>query len=162
MSFVPISSFPPIVRPGIRFLILGSLPGERSLAAGEYYAHPRNRFWRVLATIANSQLPVNYSEKIKLLESMRIGLWDVIGRATRVGSLDSNIRAEVANPIIGLLDAHPTIVAVGFNGRKAEQIHDRYLERKKTVRYFSLPSTSPANAAFDDERLTESWRVMFA
>lgn len=162
MTKDPVASFPPIASPGIRFLILGSLPGERSLAAGEYYAHPRNRFWRVLATISDSKTPVSYPEKIRLLESMRIGLWDVIGEARRVGSLDSNISGEIPNPIRELIDAHPELIAVGFNGRKAEQIHDRHFERKRSIRYFSLPSTSPANARFDDELLLEHWRVMFA
>lgn len=157
----PVASFPPIVAPGIRFLVLGSLPGERSLAAGEYYAHPRNRFWRVLAAINGSHPPIEYSEKLKLLETMRIGLWDVAGEARRAGSLDSNITDAVPNPVVELIDAHPTLIAVGFNGRKAESLYDRHFQRRPAIRYFSLPSTSPANAGFSESRLVEIWQKMF-
>jgi hypoxanthine-DNA glycosylase len=90
-------SFPPISADSTEILILGSLPGEKSLAMHEYYAHPQNKFWRIIAAITDSQTPVNYDDKMSLLIKNKIGVWDVVREAKRIGSLDTNIVGEVPN-----------------------------------------------------------------
>ncbi len=156
----PKSSFAPIVSAESRILILGSLPGEASLAAGEYYAHPRNRFWRVLAEIADAETPADYPQKLELLTRLGVGLWDVVGTAERIGSLDSNIADPIPNPIDRLLLSNPRIEIIGFNGATARKIFERHFAHLEIER-ITLPSTSPANAAFDVERLVSNWRRLF-
>lgn len=162
MSAHPLKlSFPPVVTPGMRVLILGSLPGDASLAAGEYYAHPQNRFWRVLATIAGVDPPAEYRAKLKVLESLNTGLWDVVGRAARHGSLDSSISDPEPNALDQLIAEHPTLTAIGFNGAASKRIFDRHFNPVASIRYLALPSTSPANARFDLERLVAEWSGLF-
>ncbi len=155
------TSFPPITSPEIEILILGSIPGDLSIAENEYYGHPRNRFWRVLATLTNSETPKNYSDKKGLLLQNRIGLWDVAFKANRKGSLDSGIKNAVPNDIATLISQHPRLKIIGFNGRKAEALHDRFFDRQVDLRYWSLPSTSPANAGCSLDELCERWWVLF-
>ncbi|MGL4518588.1 MAG: DNA-deoxyinosine glycosylase [Phocaeicola sp.] len=150
-------SFQPLLCPEPHYLILGSIPGDRSIAEQAYYAHPQNRFWRVIATLCRAQLPVHYPARIALLAAHHIALWDVAHTAHRKGSLDSAIRNEAPNAIHQLLEAHPTIHTVLFNGKKAEQLYRRYFNALPHLRYFSLPSTSPANAACHFDRLVEHW-----
>jgi len=151
------TSLDPIFDERTSVLILGTLPGDRSLAAGEYYGHPQNRFWRVVATVTDNPVPENYSDKKALLLGSGIGLWDVLHKATRRGSLDSAIREGVPNDIAALFDAHKHIKAVAFNGRNAEKLHDKHFVRQPGIAYISLPSTSPANAAASLEILCERW-----
>ncbi len=133
------------------------MPGERSLALGEYYGHPQNRFWRVAAALTGSGLPTSYSEKKAMLRAAHIGLWDVAGRAYREGSLDSAIRDAEPNDIPAFIAAHPCLRIIAFNGWKPEELYDRHFDRKPGIEHLSLPSTSPANAAFSLERLLEQW-----
>jgi hypoxanthine-DNA glycosylase len=151
-------SFAPLADGDTEILILGSMPGERSLAVGEYYGHPQNRFWRVVAALAGVDAPVGYADKKALLQRARIGLWDVAGRAHREGSLDSAIRDAEPNDIPGFIAAHRRLRIVAFNGRKPEELYDRHFDRAPGIEYLSLPSTSPANAAFSLEKLCEKWR----
>src|SRR5690606_10655260 len=93
------TSFPPISDADTEILILGSLPGDLSLKVGEYFAHPRNRFWKIIAAITNEALPQTYPEKLELLHRNRIGLWNVLHKASRKGSLDSAISDEIPNDL---------------------------------------------------------------
>lgn len=154
------TSFPPITSSETEILILGSIPGDRSIAENEYYGHPRNRFWRVLATLTNSELPESYSDKKTLLLENRIGLWDVAHKANRKGSLDSDIKNAVPNDIAALISQHPHLKIIGFNGRKAEALYDRFFDRVERISYWSLPSTSPANAGCSLSMLCKRWRVL--
>ena len=156
------TSFAPIADQKTRILILGSLPGDKSLAENQYYAHPRNRFWRVLAEITDSQLPNNYEEKINLLQQNKIGVWDVVRAAKRVGSLDTNILDEVPNDLDSFIELHPKLEIIAFNGAKSQKLFDKYFRRKAELKYIALPSTSPANALFTFERLCEKWQEIFA
>ena len=155
------TSFPPITSPEIEILVLGSIPGDRSIAENEYYGHPRNRFWRMLAVMRECELPENYNDKKQLLLQNRIGLWDVAQQAERKGSLDSAIKNAEPNDIEIFIARHPSLNTIGFNGLKAEALYNRFFERKAEINYYSLPSTSPANAGCSLSTLCERWRVLF-
>lgn len=152
------SSFPPIADEHIKILILGSLPGDKSLAESEYYAHPRNRFWKVLAEITSSIFPTNYEAKLKMLSENKIGVWDVVQKAQRVGSLDTNILDEVPNNLDEFIANHPNLEIIVFNGSKSQKLYDKYFKRQPNVKYLEMPSTSPANANYTFERLCEKWK----
>lgn len=150
-------SFLPIIAPDTEVLILGSMPGDRSIAENEYYGHPQNRFWRMLSIVTNSPEPSDYSQKRRLLRENRIGLWDVAQQAQRKGSLDSAIRKAIPNDINGLIAGQTRLRTIAFNGRKAETLYDRHFERVSDIVYLSLPSTSPANAGMAFDPLCERW-----
>ena len=151
----------PISNPEIEILILGSMPSEKSLQEQEYYAHPQNRFWRVIATILNSELPNEYSHKINLLQSNKIGLWDVVHQAKRIGSLDSAIEEESPNDIETFILQHHKLKTIAFNGKKSEELFYKYFKPNQGIRYVSLPSTSPANAGIKLDGLCERWKIIF-
>ena len=153
-------SFAPIADPETKILILGTMPGEKSLALNEYYGHPQNRFWRTLAAITNQQIPSSYAEKKQLLSNAHIGVWDVAHKAHRIGSLDSAIKQEEPNDLKSFISAHKKLQVIGFNGKLAEKLYDKYFERVDTIRYVSLPSTSPANAGTGLEALCEKWKQL--
>lgn len=144
----PKTSLPPQVSRTTRILILGSLPGEKSLEAQQYYAHPRNLFWKLAGrVILRDDLPgLPYEERLRVLVENRIGLWDVVGSARRKGSLDSAIRDHAANPVAALCESLPLLRAVAFNGLKAAQLGRRLVDRKRYA-VVTLTSSSPANAA---------------
>jgi hypoxanthine-DNA glycosylase len=155
------TSFAPIADNETRILILGSLPGDKSLELQQYYAHPRNRFWRVIAEITNVVLPNNYDEKLKMILENKIGVWDVVHTAKRIRSLDTNILDEVPNDLGSFICNHPKLKIIAFNGSKSQKLFDKYFTRKVGLKYFLLPSTSPANASFTFERLSEKWKEIF-
>lgn len=154
------TSFPPIASADIEVLILGSIPGDRSIAENEYYAHPQNRFWRMLANITRNEIPNSYSEKKNFLLKHKIGLWDVAHKAVRPGSMDSDIRNSEPNDLQIFIGRHSHLKAIGFNGRKAEALFDSFFERSAMITYHSLPSTSPANARITLEQLCERWKKL--
>lgn len=148
------SSFAPLVDEGTRVLILGSLPGEASLAAAQYYAHPRNQFWRLVGAVIGVDLvTMDYDVRLVVLRDHGIGLWDSIGSATRSGSLDTAIRDVAANPLATLVSTLPALRCVAFNGAKSASIGARQLEGAGGFAVLRLPSSSPAHAAlrFDDK-----------
>jgi len=156
------TSFEPLSAPDIRVLLLGSLPGDKSLEVEEYYGHPRNRFWKVLSTIFKQSLPADYPEKKAMLRRLKVGVWDVAQQASRKGSLDSAIANEVPNELDQFIDQHHKLRIIAFNGKKAEAMFDQYFKRRAEIQYLSLPSTSPANAAFTFEQLCTHWSQLFA
>lgn len=151
-------SFQPLATDDAEVLILGSIPGDRSIELQQYYGHLQNRFWQVIAAITGSELPTTYTEKRQMLVTNRISLWDVANRANRVGSLDSNIRNEEPNDIEAFIAQHSKLKTIAFNGKKAELLYDKYFERSAQIQYISLPSTSPANAACKLYDLQERWK----
>jgi hypoxanthine-DNA glycosylase len=115
-------SFPPVVDEGTRVLVLGSLPGERSLAAQRYYAHPQNQFWQLMSPVAGQDLvALAYEARLAALRAAGIGLWDVVAQARRTGSSDAAIRDLAANDLASLVGTLPRLRAIGFNGATAHR-----------------------------------------
>lgn len=165
-STLPISRcFPPVARPDARVLILGSLPGQVSLARAEYYAQARNAFWPIMERLVGASRELPYEERLRRLMENGVALWDVCAEGRRLGSLDQRIEpASIAtNDFAGFLGAHPGIRLICFNGATAERLYRKKaaprlpvsLARIPTV---LLPSTSPAHAAMPFERKLEIWR----
>src|SRR5690606_7265899 len=132
------TSFLPIANKDTEILILGTMPGEKSLLLKEYYAHPRNKFWTILSSITKEPLPSTYKEKESFLLKNKLGIWDVAHSANRKGSLDSAIQNEVPNDIPGFIESHPNLKVIAFNGAKAESLFDKYFERLGNITYVSL------------------------
>jgi hypoxanthine-DNA glycosylase len=134
-----------VVNAGIRLLVLGSLPGEESLAKARYYAHPRNQFWQLMSAVIEEDLtPLDYDDRLATLLSHRIGLWDVVQSATRTGSLDGAIRDHQPNRLADLARDLPQLAAIAFNGGTAAAIGHRQLKHLPDLALVSLPSSSPA------------------
>jgi hypoxanthine-DNA glycosylase len=156
--------FLPIADRRARVLVLGSMPSDASLAAGEYYAFRHNQFWRIAGEITGIAHDAPYTRRKAALRRCRIALWDVVASCTRPGSLDSAIRADSirVNDFAGFLAAHASIRRICFNGRMAETAWRRYvapaLPDSRAFEYFSLPSTSPANAGMGYRAKLERWR----
>lgn len=165
MSMAHIYSFAPIADRNAEILILGSMPGRASLAAGQYYAHAQNAFWRIISELLQFDLALPYEVRVQALKSARIALWDVLRSCWREGSLDSMIEADTqtANDFRTFFRTHPQITQVFFNGAKAETCFRRQVPREidgRVLRYTRLPSTSPANASMSYARKLEAWRTI--
>lgn len=152
-----ISSFPPIINNESKILILGSIPGIKSLEMQQYYAHPQNKFWKIICEIFNEDFTTDYAERIKILEKHHIALWDVIDNCERKGSLDSEIRNEEANKIGELLQNFPNIKAIFCNGQKSYKNLQKILPNDFHLPIIALPSTSPAHASLKYEEKLVSW-----
>lgn len=126
--------------------MLGSLPGEASLAAGRYYAHPQNAFWRLMGTVIGEDLAaLDYNARLATLLGHHVGLWDVVGEAVRPGSLDTAIRDAVHNDLAALVETLPNLRAVAFNGGKAAKAGVKLLAaHADRLALVPLPSSSPA------------------
>ena len=155
-------SFPPILDADARVLVLGTLPGEESLRRGEYYAHPRNLFWPIIFALFGTVPSADYAERLACVKSHRIGLWDVCEIGEREASADSTIRRERPNAIDLLLDTHPLIRAVAFNGSGAKRLYDRHFTRRADLVYLAFPSTSPAHARLDFAGKLARWTALRA
>ena len=156
--------FPPIAQPDAKVLILGSLPGRMSLQMQQYYAHPHNAFWKLIAAIFDADAAWPYARRVQVLVRNHIALWDVLEAAERPGSLDSSIvhASALANDFAKFYRAHPRIRRVFFNGRKAEQMYRRFVltglgEEFSYIRYAGLPSTSPAHAGMTFAKKLDRW-----
>jgi len=155
-------SFPPVVDQNTRVLILGTLPGDASLAATQYYAHPRNAFWRLLETVLDTPLvALPYADRLATLQQRCIGLWDVVGEAERRGSLDAAILNPHANDLLALVETLPALSAVAFNGATSARLGARLLapvaDRIVTI---ALPSSSPAHAARSFAEKAMAWSIL--
>ena len=152
---------PAVVNENTRVLIVGSMPGVQSLEKQQYYGHPRNHFWPIIASITSEEIPESYAARIDLVKRHHIGLWDVIKTCERKGSLDSNIKHEVANDFEKLFVNYPQIEAIVFNGTKAFSVFKRHvgLEVLKQRVYFQMPSTSPVPGRYNKtcEQKQEIW-----
>lgn len=150
--------FPPVVDAQTRVLVLGSLPGEKSLAAARYYAHPQNRFWHLISDVISVDLVgQDYATRLQTLLAHRVGLWDVVAEARRAGSLDSNIRDHAANDLISVIRSLPALNAVAFNGGTAARLGLKQLAaHPHGLDIILLPSSSPAyTRPFAEKR--EQW-----
>ncbi|MBE7002988.1 MAG: DNA-deoxyinosine glycosylase [Ruminococcaceae bacterium] len=148
--------FPPLYTPDSRVLILGSFPSPRSREEAFFYAHPQNRFWRVLASLFDENVPRSIEEKRALLLRNRVALWDTIESCEVAGASDASITGVAANDLRPILEA-ADIRAIFCNGAASKRWYDRLLREKLGRDAVQLPSTSPANAAWSLERLVEAW-----
>ncbi len=154
-------AFAPVVDAQTRLLILGSLPGDASLAAAQYYAHPRNDFWRLIGSVVGRDLAsLPYEARLATIQAAGIGLWDVIAGAERAGSLDAAIRNAVAADLAGLIAALPRLKAVAFNGATSARLGRKAIGPCELT-MISLPSSSPAHARPFAEKV-EAWSVLKA
>ena len=155
-----ISSFPPIIDKESKILILGSIPGVKSLEMQQYYAHPQNKFWKIIFELFNEKFTTDYKERIEILEKHHIALWDVIDTCERKGSLDSEIKNEEANKIEELLQNFPNIKAIFCNGQKSHKNLQKILGKKFRMPIIVLPSTSPAYAGLSYFDKLKSWYII--
>jgi hypoxanthine-DNA glycosylase len=153
----PLNGFAPVLSKDIHTLILGSFPSRESLAQRQYYAHPRNQFWRLLSAVLNDDLAgLPYEERLKRMLSHGIGLWDVITMCEREGSLDARIRKAVPNDFAKLKEDCPLLKKICFNGKVAGAYAPRLAGAGYTT--IQLPSSSPAYAARTFEEKLAIWR----
>jgi len=156
------ASFAPHVAPDARLLVLGSLPGARSLAERRYYAHPTNQFWRLLGAVIDRPLAAfDYADRLAALAEARVGLWDVIRSAARRTSSDSDIREAEAHDLTDLVAALPDLRMIAFNGGKAAAIGRRQVGDPPGVALIDLPSSSAANTTGFEAKLAR-WLTLRA
>ena len=153
--------FDPVVNDQVRILILGSLPSDISLAQNEYYAHRQNHFWMLMSEVVGVHLPsLAYPARLQSLLENGIGLWDVVAEATRDGSLDSNIRAQANNDLVGLVSNLSNLNTIAFNGGTAAKLGLKALQSyANRYRIVKLPSSSPAYTLPYDEKMIV-WRTL--
>ncbi len=153
-------AFDPVVDANTRLLILGSLPGDASLKAAQYYAHPQNAFWRLTGGVIGVDLAaLPYAERLDALKAAGVGLWDVIARANRSGSLDAAIRDAEAADLNLLVARLPRLRAVAFNGATSARIGRRTLIPAADLSLIDLPSSSPAHTRSFQSK-AEAWSVL--
>jgi hypoxanthine-DNA glycosylase len=148
-------SFPPIIDTNVKVLILGSMPGEESLRLGQYYANPRNQFWKLMSSLFDFNID-SYDAKINGLLTNHVGLWDVLEYCSRIGSLDSAIKNGIPNKLDDLIK-NSSIQVIVFNGQKSAAEYDKHYPRFSGIKYFIMPSTSPANTTPYATKLRE-WK----
>lgn len=160
-----INCFTPIAREDAKVLILGSMPGVESLNQQQYYAHPRNSFWYIMATLFKFDLDADYNKRTAALIKNRIALWDVLNRCIRKGSLDTAIETDsiIRNDFLSFFKQHSKIKYVFFNGQKAEKEFKRFIlpelgSEYDYLQFQILPSTSPAMANLNKDQKLEIWR----
>lgn len=151
----------PLIEPiNTRVLILGSMPGAISLQHQQYYAHPRNHFWPILAALLEQPLPGSYAHRIKMIEKAGIALWDVAAECEREGSSDTTINQVVVNDFASFLSSHRELQLIAFNGNKASQLWRKYVRiTDPKITLVTMPSTSPALTWPMEEKL-RSWSVI--
>jgi TDG/mug DNA glycosylase family protein len=162
-----VHSFAPIADSRATRLILGSMPGKASLTAGQYYAHPQNRFWPMMEAVLGVSASLSYEERCLALRSRDVAVWDVLKMCTRTSSLDSDIveSSTVANDFAEFFLAHPRIEQIYFNGAKAQAVFQRHVVPTLTTFWAEtpqvrLPSTSPANASIPLQTKLAQWQQL--
>ncbi len=159
-------SFPPAVKPGCCVLVLGSLPGDASLRMAQYYAHPRNAFWKIMGSLCGFSPDLPYEMRLEMLNDAGVALWDVVLSGMRPGSLDSEIRDEKPNDIAALLREYETIGTICCNGGASHRYLKRYFPGlfggSDACRVLQLPSTSPAAARLGFEEKLRAYEAVLA
>ena len=163
------ASFAPVASLDAKVLILGSIPGRESLKAGRYYAHPRNQFWPIMASLFGFAADAPYEERLLALQGSGVALWDVMHSCHRAGSLDASIEADTVEPndFAAFFVAHPYIRTVFYNGATAYAAYHRHvlptlqaLPLPVSLRHTRLPSTSPAHASLSLAQKRVAWQVV--
>ena len=153
-------SFAPITPDNAKILILGTMPGTKSLELNQYYGHKQNNFWKFMFEILKEKFSTDYETRTALLIKNKIALWDVLQFCDREGSLDSAIKNEIANDFETFLETHSNINTILFNGQKAAAFFKKYVHLKKQYSLITLPSSSPANASKTFESKLEEWKII--
>jgi len=154
-----VNSFEPIIDKNCKILILGTMPGVKSLEKQEYYAHERNAFWKIIYTLFHQEIANDYAHKKSFLLQQHIALWDVLKSCDREGSSDSDIKKPIQNDFVRLFKQYPNIEAIYFNGEPAEKLFKRFVSKtlgEINIPSYRLPSTSPANTMKFQDKL-EKW-----
>lgn len=151
--------FEPVYNENSRILILGSFPSVKSREQQFYYGHPQNRFWKLIAGLTGTPLPQTVEEKKKMLLDNRIAVWDVIAECEIIGSSDSSIRNVIPADLQRILQTAP-VQQIYANGNTAKKLYEKFQRKSCGREIVGLPSTSPANAAFSLERLSEQWKCI--
>jgi TDG/mug DNA glycosylase family protein len=165
---MPILSFPPVIGEKPIVLILGTMPGKRSLEAMQYFAHPRNQFWKIMGEIIGFDPNAPYPMRLRKLMDSHIALWDSLNACEREGSLDQDIveSTEIPNDVKGMIAEHPTIKTIAFNGKKSWRAFRHHIlpgltqETLEELILLPMPSTSPANARMAYEDKLEHWSII--
>lgn len=158
-----IKSFPPVCDPNAKILILGSMPGKKSLEMQQYYAHPQNAFWKIMGELAGTSPELPYAQRLAALKKNHIALWDVLATCVRSSSLDAHIEEERPNDFTRFFAAHLHIKHVYFNGGKAEQSFRKFVLNKQQLpplELHRLPSTSPAHAGMAYAEKLKEWQAI--
>lgn len=150
---------PPEYDSDSKVLILGSFPSVKSREQGFFYGHPQNRFWKVLSALTNCPEPITIEEKKELLKRKGIALWDTIKSCEIVGSADSSIKNVVPNDLSIILN-NSRVTKIFVNGKTSKAYYDKYLKEKTGIDAVCLPSTSPANATINLQKLIDDWKVI--
>jgi len=151
-------SFPPVVGPAPKLLILGSMPGVRSLEQAQYYAHPQNLFWKIMEDNFLCDFNAPYGQRITCLTNHHIALWDVLASCYRPGSLDSDIAKPSPNPISQFVSDHPSLERILLNGKSAEKWFRKFFPNFDAIDVLTVPSTSPANASVPRPEKQGQWK----
>jgi len=154
---VEIEGLAPVVNEHSSVLILGTMPGVDSLRKQAYYGNDRNLFWKLMAQVTGKEVPLDYEERKEFLLENKIALWDMCQTCLREGSLDSAISEETPNNIHSFVQKHPEIKAIAFNGKPSAKLFAKYFGSIEGIELYSLPSTSPANAAIKWEKKVSEW-----
>lgn len=155
------SSFAPIADERTKVLVLGSLPGEKSLEARQYYANPTNQFWRLMSEVIEANLvPLDYQARLSSLLDAGVGLWDVVSDAERTGSLDANIRNHRPNQFVELAASLPAVRAIAFNGGKPAKLGRKVIGPNPTFELIDLPSSSAAYCSISFTAKRERWLAL--
>lgn len=152
-------TFEPIFDKNSEILVLGSFPSVKSRENNFYYAHPQNRFWRVVASVYSCPVPKTVEEKKNMLLSNKIAVWDVIKSCEITGSADSTIKSVTPNDLSEILSA-ADIKKIYANGKTAQRLYNKYIKKNTDIDIIALPSTSPANAAYSLEKLIKEWKII--
>ncbi|MDR6844322.1 DNA-deoxyinosine glycosylase [Flavobacterium granuli] len=156
-----INSFPYFIDSNAEILILGTMPGAMSLEKNEYYANPRNHFWKIIYTLFDElPIPYNFEEKVKFLQTNKIGLWDVLENCERKGSLDIHIKNQKENDFVALLEKFLSVTKIVFNGKQSHAFFYKRFGQIEGITYFVMPSTSPANTMTFENKL-KIWSSCF-
>lgn len=152
-------TFDPVYDADSKILILGSFPSVKSRENNFFYGHPQNRFWKVMASVLDTEVPTTIEEKKEMLLSHHAAVWDVIASCSIQGSSDTSIKDVVVNDFSKILE-HSSVERIYVNGGKAYELYHKYAEKMTGIKATKLPSTSPANAAWNLEKLCKTWKEL--